>query len=144
MLTVDTNVLIYAVDTQETARRPIARDLIERLARRRAFLTQQVAGEFLNVCRRRGLAAQAAIDQLEAWAGVFPIVATRWTNTVEAARLAERYRLQYWDSVLLSVAISVGGLVLFSQDMQDGFMLEGLRVIDPFRKANRAVIDSLV
>lgn len=143
MLTVDTNILIYAVDADAAEHGPAARELVTRLARTRAFLTQQVGGEFLNVCRRRGVPAEAAVGQLEAWAALFSVVPTRWANTLGAARLADRYKLQYWDCVIIAAAASVGGRVLFSQDMQDGFTIEGLRVVNPFAPANRFLIDAL-
>ncbi len=144
MLTLDTNILLYSVARDDEGRGPVARDLIARMAESRSCLTQQVAGEFLNVCNRRSVPAPDALAQLDAWAAVFPIVPTRWTNTLQAALLAERYKLQYWDCVIIAVALSIGAVVLFSEDMQDGFVLEGMRIVDPFRPANKAVVDALI
>ena len=42
-------------------------------------------------------------------------------------------RLSYWDSLIVETALSAGADVLFTEDLQDGQTIDGLRVVNPFR-----------
>ncbi len=146
MLTVDTNILIYAVDQTgaeaEKGRR--ARRMLQRMTARPSFLTQQVIGEFMNVCCKRRVPERTTAGLVKAWSGVFPVLRTGLPNTMNALHLACRFRLQYWDALIVSVALSAGGLVLFSEDMQDGRSFDGLRIVNPFEAANESTLNSLL
>jgi predicted nucleic acid-binding protein len=40
--------------------------------------------------------------------------------------------VSFWDSLILASAILAGVDVLYSEDMQDGFEIEGGRIVNPF------------
>jgi predicted nucleic acid-binding protein len=46
---------------------------------------------------------------------------------------AERYRLSWYDSLILAAAIEAGCSVVYSEDLQDGFAAGGVKVMNPFR-----------
>ena len=50
-----------------------------------------------------------------------------------AVRRSRVSRLSYWDSLIVETALSAGADVLFTEDLQDGQIIEGLRVVNPFR-----------
>ncbi len=51
----------------------------------------------------------------------------------EAIRLARRYKLSHWDSLIVAAALLAGCEKLYSQDMQHGQVFdEQLKVINPF------------
>ncbi len=141
---VDSNVLLYAVDRNADAKRILAHDILVRGRFGGLCLAAQVLGEFLNVVRRKQADAMPrAIGLVEQWALLFPIVPTGPEHMLAGARLAGRYRLQFWDAVILSVAIGAGGTTLLSEDMQDGAVIEGVTILDPFAAANLAAIRNL-
>jgi predicted nucleic acid-binding protein len=50
--------------------------------------------------------------------------------------LAERYGLSVYDAMIAASALDAGCDTLWSEDMQDGIVLEGrVRVANPFREA---------
>ena len=52
---------------------------------------------------------------------------------LEGLRLAERYQLQIYDSMLLAAAREARGTVFWSEDLQDGLVIDGrLTVRNPF------------
>ena len=54
-------------------------------------------------------------------------------------RLAERYGLSIFDAMIAAAAIEAGCDTLWSEDMQDGMVLEGrFRVRNPFRPGEHA------
>jgi predicted nucleic acid-binding protein len=44
-----------------------------------------------------------------------------------------KYSLSYWDSVIVASALETGAATLFSEDMQNGLLVNGeLRIVNPF------------
>ena len=135
--TLDTNVLVYALDTGAREKRRIAREIMARAMDLDAVLTAQVLAEFLNVVRRKRPADfSAARAQAERWATVFPVAPTNWEHIALAAELAERHRLQFRDCLIWQSARSLQASIFLSEDMQDGFSMDGMTVLDPFAPAN--------
>jgi predicted nucleic acid-binding protein len=51
----------------------------------------------------------------------------------EATRLAARYQLSHWDSVIVAAAHLAGYESLYSEDLQHGQVIDGrLTIINPF------------
>jgi len=50
----------------------------------------------------------------------------------EALRLSDRYRLSWYDSLILAAAIEGQCSVLYSEDLQHGQRFENLQVENPF------------
>ena len=50
-----------------------------------------------------------------------------------AFNIRQKYNISYWDSLVIASALQSGCDTLYSEDMQDGLILEnGLRVVNPF------------
>ena len=64
----------------------------------------------------------------------FALVPTDAVLLAAAARFAERYKLQFWDLVIWQASAHGGAAVLFSEDLQDGFEVDGVRAINPFQR----------
>jgi predicted nucleic acid-binding protein len=145
LLTFDANILVYASDVSDPARRAIAREVIDGGTRVPAFLTNQVVGEFCNAVRRkRGMAAADAIAQVEAWATFFEFAPTSLDQLMRAATLAEQRKKQFWDMVIICVAAEFGATVMFSEDIGDGEAIEGVRILNPFNPANRKALAAIL
>lgn len=128
----DSNVLLYAELEPKSDKGRRAADLI-RIVARRGVLATQVLGEFLNVVRRRRpVAFQEARMQAETYRKVFVLVPTDAAILSAAALFAERYKLQFWDSVIWQASVRGGAVMLFSEDLQDGFEVSGMRAVNPF------------
>ena len=128
--TLDTNVAVYALmdDPRTTA-------AVE-ILRRCRFLSAQVLNEYANVALRkygktwREVATDIA-DLRETVPAILPVDAA--ANT-DALRIAERYRLAFYDGLMLAVALKGGARTIYSEDMQHDLVIDGaLRIVDPFR-----------
>ncbi len=143
IFTIDSNILVYAFEQgqhQATARRIAFGGTAFGL-----ILTNQVIGEFFNVIRRKHPEHLEEADRAVAsWLRIVPIAPTVSLDLLAAVRLAERYKLQFWDSVILTVAGSAGVDVMLSEDMGDGATYGGVKVINPFLPHNRAELDALL
>ena len=56
----------------------------------------------------------------------------------------KRHKLAFWDAVLWGAARRVGARYLLTEDVQDGFDLDGLRFVDPFAPVNDLLIDEIL
>ena len=145
MLSFDSNVLVYARDLSDVRRAAVASDILRRAPAVPSFLTQQAIGEFCNVVRRKRLldAAQTRL-QVEDWAGLYHIIPTAPDQLLQAVQLAEGRRKQFWDMVLVRVAADAGATTLLTEDIGDGEIIAGVRIVDPFNSANARFVDELL
>ncbi len=136
-VSLDSNILVYAIDTGDPDKHRIATDVIRSDLGFDCVLTTQALGEVLNVMRR--LRPDHLYDVtaiVSTWIELFPVISTTADHMLAGADLAHRYRLQFWDSVILSASASAGASILLSEDMQDGQQVGGVRVVNPFVEGN--------
>ena len=128
----DTNVLIYAYAVSDPLKKAQALAVSKTGER---WISTQVLIEFVNVTRRKLKASwpeiQIALVELLDTHLIWPTS----QNTVEnATRLAQRYGFSWFDSLIVAAALDCDCQTLYSEDLQDGQLIEGsLRVVTPFR-----------
>ena len=143
-LTLDSNILVYAHEPEDR-RSIIAREIITNGPLIDLVLTAQVLGEFLNVIRRKHPARlQGAIEAVSDWLLLYPIATTSPADLLTANDLAQRYRLQFWDSAILAVARAMAVDVMLTEDLQDGATVSGISIVNPFNPANRERVAALL
>jgi len=132
---VDTNVLLYAYDTSAGPRHARAADLVGRLwSERNGALSVQVLQEFfVNATHKVGapLTSEAAVDRLRSlsrWRVHSPLP----DDVVAAASLSHRHQLSFWDAMIVRSAAELHCGILWSEDLNDGQLIEGVRVRNPF------------
>ncbi|HEX6014815.1 MAG TPA: PIN domain-containing protein [Geminicoccaceae bacterium] len=126
----DSNVLVYLADGRDPKRQGRAREIVARAGTTgRCLLSVQCLGEFYVVALRKGLAAQAAVDDL---ATLFPIASPTAADARAAVAAAVAGRFSYWDALLLATLGRAGCAVVLSEHMHDGATFAGVTVRDPF------------
>ncbi|MGH2484270.1 MAG: PIN domain-containing protein [Candidatus Limnocylindria bacterium] len=133
---VDTNVLVYAHDTSETRRQPIARALLDDLwTSRTGLLSTQILQEFYVVATRKfhPPMSRRAAREVVALYGTWPIVQIDVTLVLTASEVEERHKLSFWDALVVEAARVAGAARLVTEDLQDGRSISGVRIVDPFR-----------
>jgi predicted nucleic acid-binding protein len=133
---VDTNVFVYALDPRDPEKLARARTWLEHLwGTRTGRVSFQVLQEFyVSVTKKLkpGLDPETArqfVRSLWAWEPV----ATDEQIFVAAWSLQDRFRLSWWDSLIVAAARSGGCSVLLTEDLQSGQFFEGVRVVNPFQ-----------
>ncbi len=146
MIALDTNILIYVEDASDTkGRHKQAIALMDALAPLGAIISFQVLGEFLNVCRAKGvLALETAATKASLYADAFGEVPTTIEDLTNGALLSAQHHLQFFDAVILTVARRAGATVLLSEDMHDGLVVDGLTILNPFNAANETLLADLL
>lgn len=124
----DTNVVLYLLDEGAKA------DRAEQVLRQGPRISVQVLNEALVNCRRKaGLTWEETALFLGGVQSLCPVEdMTLRTHEVGRA-VAERYQLSVYDGMIVGAALIAGCGTLWSEDMQDGLVIEDqLRIINPF------------
>ncbi len=132
---VDTNVLLYAHDASETEKQPIARALLERLwADRSGVVSTQVLQEFYVVATRKFQPPMRRPEarELVALYATWPVVQIDTALIFDAAVLEDRFQLSFWDALIIEAARRAGATRLVSEDLQDGRLIAGIAIENPF------------
>lgn len=128
---IDTNILIYCYSSSELTKQAIARSLVDR---GNIYISTQVCKEFANTAKRKLNLGWALISQI---LETFNNSATVHTNALEtiqyACKIAERYQYSFYDSLIISAALSCNCNILFSEDMQHNQLIDNrLKIVNPF------------
>ena len=131
---IDTNILIYAVDRRDGDKHFRSLDIVDRAVGLDCVLTAQSLGEFVTVStRRRMLSKPLIMAQVRDWLTAFPITTASVTSFATAFGAFEAGRFGLWDALLLATAREAGCTVVLSEDMGDGATLDGITVRNPLR-----------
>jgi predicted nucleic acid-binding protein len=132
----DTNIFVYTFDTKAPAKAKRAARLIRQAADTgEGVVSYQVVQEFFNVAFRRFSRPMNVAEAEQYLVTVFrPLLAVHSSPTlyVEALRVSGKYRLSWYDSLIVAAALQAQCGRLYSEDLQHGQELEGLRIENPF------------
>jgi predicted nucleic acid-binding protein len=130
----DTNVLVYFIDEDEPEKRGIARSLIEEhLVGGNAMISVQVLREFYSVSRRlaRPLSDERAEDMVR-YFSTFRTLPEDAGMVLGATRRGRELGFSFWDALIVEAALKGGADRLLTEDLQDGRVIEGMRIENPF------------
>jgi len=132
---VDTNVLVYAFEKGASAKKQTARRLMSQLMDEdRLRVSTQVLQELFVILTRKaaerctGEEALAVLDDLAAW----PLVVVDYAAIRMAAGLAGQARISFWDALVVVAAARSGASILYTEDLNHGQEILGVRVTNPF------------
>jgi predicted nucleic acid-binding protein len=132
---VDTNVLVYAFDKSRSPKKRVAQRLISELMEEdRLRVSTQVLQELFVTLTRKvsqpcsSAEALAVLEDLTAW----PLMAVDYAAIRAAVGLAGQAKLSFRDALVVVAAARTGAAVLYTEDMNDGQEILGVRVSNPF------------
>jgi predicted nucleic acid-binding protein len=125
----DSNVLVYLASGD-----PVKADQAERVVAVGGAISVQVLNELANVARRKMRLSWA---DTHAFLSMVRALLQVHAMTLEihdtGLGLAERYRVSTYDAMIIASALHAGCDTLWSEDMQDGMVIEAsLRIANPF------------
>jgi predicted nucleic acid-binding protein len=138
---VDTNVLVYAHDSSAGIKHERAKALLEELWRDRSgVLSTQVLQELAVNLRRKAkhpLDARATREIIADYL-TWTVVTNSGESILEALEFETRYRVSFWDALVLQAANAAGADLVYSEDLSDGQVYGNVRVVNPL--ADRATV----
>jgi len=132
---VDTNILVYAYDLDAGEKRAKALEIVERLwdAGNGVLTTQVLAEFFVTITRRvkQPLPLAEARQIIEDYQAEWVTFATTPETVLRAVDGVGQHGLSFWDAMIWAAAWLNGVSAIYSEDMQAGQIIEGVRIENP-------------
>lgn len=133
---IDTNIIIYAYDVTAGKKHSVAAHILHDLWKSgRGVISTQVLQEFfVNVVHKiqkpinKRLAKEIVRDFLK-----WRVVINNGDSILDAIDISEKYGFSFWDSMIVEAAIKGDAKVLISEDLQDGQIISGVKITNPFK-----------
>lgn len=140
----DTNIALYVIDKRTPEKMLLAREWIGRLLDLQSLIVSpQVLNEMYWIGRQKF--PQVPHAELRRFIGDFmpnclaPLDAT---TTRAAFAIEDRYRLSWWDCLIVASALGARCHLLLTEDMQHGMIIQTLTILNPFRATPAEALSS--
>ena len=129
----DTNILLYAYDTDAGDKRSRALALVAEALKHpsRFAVSVQVLQEFFVNFTRAGQRDEAAallIDDFSRW----HIIANTHELFLNGLQTRARWQLSLWDAMIVAAAAEAGAAILYTEDLSHGQFYGSVQAINPF------------
>jgi predicted nucleic acid-binding protein len=131
---VDTNILMYAHDGSAGTKHERARAVIEELWRTRSgVVSTQILQELCVNLRRKAVRPvdRKTVREIVADYLSWDVHVNTGESILDALELEERYRISFWDALVIQAAEAAGASVLYSEDLSNGQTYGTVRVVNP-------------
>lgn len=133
----DSNILIYCYTNTEKGKQQKAFQVIDNSPH--LFVSTQVLQGFCNVAHKKfspqDIDLEIALSEIESMVCIHgnSIDTVRKANTVK-----NKYNYSFYDSLIIAAALDCDCNILYSEDMQDGQVIENrLKIVNPFNDKNQ-------
>jgi predicted nucleic acid-binding protein len=131
---VDTNILVYAHDRSGGRKHQIAKALIEQLwMSGGAVVSAQVLQELCANLRRNSLPplsteeTRRLVQDYLSW----EVVVNTPDSALQALDLESRYKISFWDALIVHAAKAAGAMTLYSEDLARQQKFGSVRIVNP-------------
>ena len=132
---IDTNIIIYAYDVTAGKKHETARTILTDLwdSGLGVISTQVLQEFFVSVVQK----IPKPIDKQQAKEIVrdflkWHLVVNTGDSIIDAIDICLRFGYSFWDSMIIEAAIKGGAAILISEDLQDGQVVSGVTIRNPF------------
>jgi len=128
----DSNIIIYLFDLDDKRKNARAKEIIDKY---NPVISLQVLREFSNISiKKLGCDCDVVSNRIDFLCENLVVQDENATLIKKALSVQKRYKYTFYDSLIIASAIEAKCNILFSEDMQDGQVIEGMRIINPFRR----------
>ncbi|OHC73527.1 MAG: pilus assembly protein [Rhodospirillales bacterium RIFCSPLOWO2_12_FULL_58_28] len=126
----DTNILLYLLSSDAAKA-----DQVEEMLVAGAVVSVQVLNELTSVALRKlGMNVAEIREALDPIAAICRVAPLTIDIHQRGLQVAERYRFSFYDALIVAAALDSGCTMLYTEDMQDGQMIDNtLTIKNPFR-----------
>ena len=130
---IDTNILIYAEANDDLAKQQATLALLKQLRiSASGVLSTQVLQEYCNVCLKKLRLSPAHIRAQLAMYEQFEIVQVTPAIIRAGLDVEQTRSIGFYDAIVRASAQVAGCAVLYSEDMNAGEVVDGVRIVNPF------------
>ena len=131
-LFLDSNIWIYALaKNQDGQKQEVAAQLVQTTG---VVISTQVINEVcINLLRKSAFSEKQINELISAFYQGSKVISFNAEILRQASTLRGRYAFSFWDSLIVSSACYAGASKLYSEDMQNGLMVNGqVEIVNPF------------
>ncbi len=130
----DSNILIYFADGADPQKQQIAEKLIKNavINDNGVISTQSLQEFFAATTRKLMCSKEKAKDYLEIFKDSFAVEQISVTHILKAVDICIKNQFSFWDSLILAAATQSGCVICYSEDLTNGQIVEGVKVVNPF------------
>jgi predicted nucleic acid-binding protein len=128
---VDTNILLYTVEAADQRKTYQARQLILKVGNDLVTSTQVLQEFYTNATRKLRIPPPSAVRAMESICRR-KVIQVSPTLIFAAIDTSERYRLSFWDCLIVEAAVAGSCEILYTEDLNHGQKIRGVLVQNPF------------
>jgi predicted nucleic acid-binding protein len=128
---IDTNVIAYAADDRDPAKRATARAVLATREDQLVVSTQVLSEFYVVATKKLGISSVDAAGLVQGLTELEVVVHTS-ELVLRAIGTSESTHVSFWDALIIEAAAHAGCDTLVTEDLQDGWQVRGLTVVNPF------------
>ena len=132
---VDTNILVYTQDLAAGEKCSRAQALTSELWEvRKGVISTQVLQELYIALRRKLKSPMSALEAAEVLQDYaeWEVIVNNRESIFRAIEIESRYKISFWDGLMLQAAERAGARTVYSEDLSHGGRYAGMLVVNPF------------
>lgn len=131
---IDSNVFIYSFLNQGVEKKQVAaRLLVQAIRDGNGYISLQVVKEFCNVLAKKSNKPMSEISGTLDIFNRFNLVAGSIASVRRALEIKGQYGIQFYDALMLAAAEAGGCGEILTEDLNDGQIYCGIKVVNPFK-----------
>ena len=130
----DSNILVYFADSADPKKQQAAENLIKNaVINDNGVISTQSLQEFFAATPRKLLCTkEKAKEYVENFSDSFTVEQVSVPLILKAINISIKNQFSFWDSLILSAAIQSGCIICYSEDLSNGQIIEGVKIVNPF------------
>jgi predicted nucleic acid-binding protein len=130
---IDTNILVYCYTDDEPVKQQKAIDIANNTG---TFISTQVLTELSSTLKKKfKLDWQAVENVVSEVSSDFNVYVNNPATIEQACQIADKYQYSFYDSLIIAAALKCGCKTLYTEDMQDGQVIENsITIVNPFKQ----------
>ncbi len=130
----DSNILIYFADNRDERKQKIADKLVKTASENEnGIISTQSLQEFYSATTRKQLCTSSqAKEYARNFSESFNVHQVDLELIFKAIDISIKNKISFWDSLIVSAAEESGCVIVYSEDLNDGQIINGVRVVNPF------------
>ena len=131
---IDTNILIYSIDSSEKRKLKRSRELLKSLIKSRTgVISTQVMQEFYVTCVKKLKIEPKSAKKMLGTLGVFEVVDVVSKTIEEAVDISILNEVSFWDSLIIAAAVNANCEELWTEDLNSGQKINGVAILNPLK-----------
>ncbi len=132
---VDSNIWLYAfIETQDAGKSAVAKSLIRNRDIAITVSTQIINEVCVNLVRKAQFSEDKIRELVKSFHSRYDVIGIDREIILRASEMREHHSFSFWDSLIFASALHAGAEIVYSEDMQDGFVIEKTKIVNPLKQ----------